>query len=93
MQLVQEGAGQEKGMGSVSPNKDHPVVRCIDETKLAGLKETIKPNRGILYRSGDFFTFIKFQPWLVLFNHVRYEMLTHIIRCVVRQIHVLNDSA
>jgi hypothetical protein len=41
-----------------NPNKDHPVVRCIDETKLAGLKETIKPNRGILYRSGYFFTFI-----------------------------------
>jgi hypothetical protein len=26
-----------------NPNKDHPVVRYIDETKLAGLKETIKP--------------------------------------------------
>jgi hypothetical protein len=37
------------------PNKDHPVARCIDESKLAGLKETIKPRRGILYRSERIF--------------------------------------
>jgi hypothetical protein len=33
-----------------NPDKEHPVAKFIDETKLAGLKETIKPNRGILYR-------------------------------------------
>jgi hypothetical protein len=33
-----------------NPSKEHPVAKFIDETKLAGLKETIKPNRGILYR-------------------------------------------
>jgi hypothetical protein len=39
------------------PNKDHPVARCIDESKLAGLKETIKPSRGILYRSERIFIY------------------------------------
>jgi hypothetical protein len=33
-----------------NPSKEHAVAKFIDETKLAGLKETIKPNRGILYR-------------------------------------------
>jgi hypothetical protein len=33
-----------------NPDKNHPLVHCIDESKLAGLKETVKPNRGILYR-------------------------------------------
>jgi hypothetical protein len=33
-----------------NPSKDHPIVSCIDESKFAGLKETIKPNRGIIYR-------------------------------------------
>jgi hypothetical protein len=33
-----------------NPDRNHPIVHCIDESKLAGLKETIKPNRGILYR-------------------------------------------
>jgi hypothetical protein len=33
-----------------NPDKNHPIVHCIDESKLAGLKETVKPNRGILYR-------------------------------------------
>jgi hypothetical protein len=33
-----------------NPDRDHPLAKCIDESKLAGLKETIKPNRGILYR-------------------------------------------
>jgi hypothetical protein len=32
-----------------NPDKNHPLVHCIDESKLAGLKETVKPNRGILY--------------------------------------------
>jgi hypothetical protein len=33
-----------------NPSKYHPIVSCIDESKFAGLKETIKPNRGIIYR-------------------------------------------
>jgi len=37
------------------PNPNHPIVACIRESKLAGLKEAIKPNRGIFYRSNIFF--------------------------------------
>jgi len=33
------------------PNPNNPIVACINESKLAGLKEAIKPNQGILYRS------------------------------------------
>jgi hypothetical protein len=33
-----------------NPDKNNPIVHFIDESKLAGLKETVKPNRGILYR-------------------------------------------
>jgi len=33
------------------PNPNNPIVACINESKLAGLKEAIKPNRGIFYRS------------------------------------------
>jgi hypothetical protein len=40
-----------------NPSKEHPVAKFIDECKLAGLKETIKPNRGILYRQ-DFILFL-----------------------------------
>jgi hypothetical protein len=40
-----------------NPSKDHPLVTCIDESKLAGLKETIKPNRGIIYRYSMSFNF------------------------------------
>jgi len=36
------------------PNPNHPIVACIRESKLAGLKEAIKPNRGIFYRSDSF---------------------------------------
>jgi hypothetical protein len=33
-----------------NPDKEHPFAKFIDECKLSGLKETIKPNRSILYR-------------------------------------------
>jgi hypothetical protein len=33
-----------------NPSKDHALAKCIDESKLAALKETVKPNRGILNR-------------------------------------------
>jgi len=33
-----------------SPNKANLCIACIDESKLPGLKEAIKPNRGIFYR-------------------------------------------
>jgi hypothetical protein len=33
-----------------NPDKEHPFAQFIDECKLSGLKETIKPNRSILYR-------------------------------------------
>jgi len=34
-----------------NPNKANLCIACIDESKLPGLKEAIKPNRGIFYRS------------------------------------------
>jgi hypothetical protein len=37
-----------------NPDPDHPLVKCIAESKIAGLKETVKKDRPILNRRDAF---------------------------------------
>jgi len=41
---------KKKELDDWNPNMNHPLVKCIHESKMAGLKETIKPNKGIVWR-------------------------------------------
>jgi len=41
---------KKKELDDWNPNMNHPLVKCIHESKMAGLKETIKPNKGIIWR-------------------------------------------
>jgi hypothetical protein len=41
-----------------NPDPDHPLVKCIAESKIAGLKETVKKDRPILNRRDAFHLFI-----------------------------------
>jgi hypothetical protein len=36
-----------------NPDENHPLVKFINESKLAGLKETVKKDRPILNRSSN----------------------------------------